>query len=212
MGRTFDTLDSDLITWIDQQPLFFVATAPTATDGLVNLSPKGGGGMLRVLAPTTVAYLDLIGSGIETVARLRENGRIVLMFCAFEGPPKILRLHGRGRGVTPDSPERPERPDLLAAFTPTKDVLHTLRSIVVVDVTRIGDSCGFVVPRMDFVDDRPQFFTWAQHRETKHGPTWKTAYQQANNRHSLDGLPGLARTDDSDHADVDSLSSAGRAL
>lgn len=212
MGRTFDTLDDSQITWIDRQPLFFVATAPTATDGLVNLSPKGGTGMLRVLAPTTVAYLDLIGSGVETIAHLQENGRIVLMFCAFEGPPKILRLHGRGRVVTPDSPAWQ---DLLQHFAPSDDALHALRSIVIVDVTRIGDSCGFVVPRMDFVEDRPQLFKWARNREEQHGPTWKTAYQHANNHHSLDGLPGLPPTADpnpSEVSKVQALSSAGRAL
>ncbi len=212
MGRTFDTLDDGQIAWIGQQPLFFVATAPSATDGLVNMSPKGGTGMFRVLGPTTVAYLDLIGSGVETIAHLQENGRIVLMFCAFDGPPKILRLHGRGRAITPDSPEWP---DLLAHFAPDDDALHALRSIVVVDLTRIGDSCGFVVPRMDFVADRPQLFSWARNREAHHGPTWKTAYQQANNRHSLDGLPGLAPTaapDPSETSEAQALSSAGRAL
>jgi hypothetical protein len=209
MGRIFDVLDDDLIEWIDRQPLFFVATAPTATDGLVNVSPKGGRGSLRVFGPTTVAYLDLTGSGVETVAHLRENGRIVLMFCAFEGPPKILRLHGRGRVVTN---EDAEWPDLLAAFAPNDDVLHLLRSIVVVEITRIGDSCGFVVPRMDFVEDRQHLVQWARNREEQFGPDWKARYQQANNRRSLDGLPGLPTTEEPDAADSERLSSAGRAL
>jgi hypothetical protein len=209
MGRTYDTLDAGQIEWIDRQPLFFIATAPTAADGLVNVSPKGGRGSLRVLGPSTVAYLDLTGSGIETIAHLRENGRIVLMFCAFEGPPKILRLHGRGRVMTNESEEWQK---LLARFAPSDDVLHLLRSIVVVEVTRIGDSCGFVVPRMDFVEDRRHLFKWARNREEQHGPDWKTRYHQANNRLSLDGLPGLPTTLEMADADLERLSSDGRAL
>ena len=209
MGRRYDTLDAGQIEWIDRQPVFFVATAPTATDGLVNVSPKGGRGTLRALGPTTVAYLDLIGSGIETIAHLRENGRIVLMFCAFEGPPKILRLHGRGRVVTNESEEWPE---LLARFAPGEEVAHLLRSIIVVEVTRIGDSCGFVVPRMDFVEERSHLFKWASNREEQYGPDWKTRYHQANNRLSLDGLPGLPAAEEPDAADVERLSSDGRAL
>jgi hypothetical protein len=209
MGRTYETLDTGQIEWIGRQPVFFVATAPIDGDGLINVSPKGGSGALRALGPTTVAYLDLTGSGVETIAHLRENGRIVLMFCAFEGPPKILRLHGRGRVVTAESEEWA---DLLPRFEPSDDVLHVLRSIVVVDVTRIGDSCGFVVPRMDFVEDRQQLFKWARNREEQLGPDWKGSYHQANNRHSLDGLPGLFASTDSDDADLARLSSAGRAL
>jgi hypothetical protein len=209
MGRTYEALDDELIEWIGRQPLFFVATAPTDTDGLVNVSPKGGLGTLRVLGPQRVAYLDLTGSGIETIAHLRENGRIVLMFCAFAGPPKIVRLHGRGRVVTAESDEWAA---LLPVFQPGEDVLHLLRSIVVVEVTRIGDSCGFVVPRMDFVEERQHLFKWARNRAERHGPDWKATYHQANNRLSLDGLPGLPTTDEQDGADVERLSSLGRAL
>ena len=96
MGRCYDEIDDRLAGWIAAQPLFFVGTAPLAADGHVNVSPKGPIGSLRVLGPTTVAYLDIVGSGAETIAHLRENGRIVVMFCAFEGPPRILRLHGHG--------------------------------------------------------------------------------------------------------------------
>src|SRR5688572_17449388 len=183
MGRTYEALDAGQIAWIGRQPVFFVATAPTDTDGLVNVSPKGGSGTLRVLGPTTVAYLDLTGSGVETIAHLQDNGRIVLMFCAFEGPPKILRLHGRGRVVTLASPDWA---DLLGHFAPSDDLLHLLRSIVVVEATRIGDSCGFVVPRMDFVEDRQQLSRWAHNREEEFGPDWKAKYHEANNRQSLD--------------------------
>src|SRR3954464_13626773 len=104
MARTHDEIDDTLRAWIARQPLFFVGSAPLAGDGHVNVSPKGPGGTLGLLDERTVAYLDVIGSGAETIAHLRENGRIVVMFCAFEGPPKILRLHGRGEVVTPDDP------------------------------------------------------------------------------------------------------------
>src|SRR5437764_4674461 len=105
MAKVFDGIDDHLRDWIGRQRLFFVGTAPLSPDGHVNLSPKGPIGSLRVLDPHTVAYLDVIGSGAETIAHLRENGRIVMMICAFEGPPRILRLHGRGRVVTPDDAE-----------------------------------------------------------------------------------------------------------
>src|SRR5262245_5373470 len=115
LGRTYDGLDDGQIAWIERLPMFFVATAPTDPEGHVNLSPKGAMGTFRVLDPTTFAYLDLIGSGVETIAHLRENGRIAVMFCAFDGPPKIMRLHGRGRVVQRDDPEFA---DLLARFEP----------------------------------------------------------------------------------------------
>src|SRR5919201_7094587 len=103
MGKVYDGITPELADWLTQQRMFFVATAPLAADGLVNCSPKGMDSF-RILGPREVAYLDLTGSGIETVAHLRENGRIVLMFCAFAGPPKIVRLHGSGTVVTPESP------------------------------------------------------------------------------------------------------------
>ena len=124
MGRTYDGIDVGLKHFLETQPVFFVATAPLSGDGLLNLSPKGLDSF-RVLDPHTVAYLDLTGSGVETIAHLRENGRIVLMFCAFDGPPKIVRLHGRGEAVEPDDPRFPA----LAARFPT--YLGT-RSIIVV--------------------------------------------------------------------------------
>src|ERR671939_193862 len=104
MGKEYEEITPQLAEWIQRQRIFFVATAPLAADGMVNCSPKGLD-TLRVTAPREVAYLDLTGSGIETVAHLRENGRIVLMFCAFEGPPRILRLHGRGEVVSPAHPD-----------------------------------------------------------------------------------------------------------
>src|SRR4051812_44106194 len=105
MGRIYDRIDEHLGNWIASQSMFFVGTAPTADDGHVNVSPKGPIGSLRVLDDRTIAYLDIIGSGAETIAHLRENGRIVVMLCAFAGPPRILRLHGRGEVVLPDDAE-----------------------------------------------------------------------------------------------------------
>jgi predicted pyridoxine 5'-phosphate oxidase superfamily flavin-nucleotide-binding protein len=153
VGRVYDVIDNTTRQWLAKQPMFFVATAPNDPEGHVNLSPKGAAGAFRVLGPSTVAYLDLVGSGVETVAHLRENGRIALMFCAFSGPPKIVRLHGQGRVVRQDDPEFAA---LLAEFSVDDDARALARGIVVVEATRISDSCGFVVPRMDLVAQRDQ--------------------------------------------------------
>lgn len=189
MGKLYETIDDDLRAWIGKQHLFFVGTAPSALEGHVNISPKGSMATFRILGPTTVAYLDLQGSGIETVAHLQENGRIVLMFCAFAGPPKIVRLHGRGRAVQPG---KPEFDALLAAFDPNDDLLVVLRAIVLVEVSRISDSCGFVVPRMDFVQERPQIFLWAAAKQKRFGDGWIAGYRRLKNKRSIDGLRGLA--------------------
>src|SRR5215212_6194811 len=172
--------------------MFFVAIAPNDPDGHVNLSPKGAAGAFRVLDPTRVAYVDLVGSGVETVAHLRENGRIVLMFCAFAGPPKIVRLHGQGRVVPNDDPEFMA---LLAEFSLDADARALARGIVVVETTRISDSCGFVVPRMDFVAERDQLMRWGEQQQAKNGETWKERYVAANNAQSVDGLPGYDPTE-----------------
>lgn len=209
MGRIYDTLDDKLAGWIGKQHMFFVATAPNDPDGHINVSPKGNGRTFRIVGPTTVAYLDLTGSGVETVAHLRENGRIVLMLCAFEGAPKVLRLHGRGRCVQPDDPEFPA---LLTGFDLTDDLRLTLRSIIVVEVSRISDSCGFVVPKMRFAGEREQLFRWAEDRQERYGETWASAYQQANNRASIDGLLALDLPDDLSADEATRYSSAGRAL
>src|SRR5262245_8293669 len=153
MGKVFAELDDDLRAFIARQHMFFVATAPLSADGHVNLSPKGLD-TFRVLGPTTVAYLDLTGSGVETIAHLRENGRLTVMFCAFEGRPRILRLYGRGRAVKPDDAEW----SVVSAGFPA---LPGVRSVVVLDVDRIGDSCGYGVPRYEFTGDRPQLPEWA---------------------------------------------------
>src|SRR3954471_12911648 len=149
MATLFEAIDDKLRAWLLEQPVFFVATAPLDAAGHVNVSPKGMGGTFAVLGPHRVAYLDYFGSGIETIAHLKENGRIVVMCCAFTGPPKIVRLHGRGRAVLAGDPEFAE---LRGHFAKERD--QGLRSIIVVDVERIADSCGFSVPLLEFVADR----------------------------------------------------------
>ena len=130
MGRKGDAITAPLERWLSSQSMFFVATAPNGADGHINLSPKGIDGTFRIVGPTTVAYVDLVGSGAETVAHLRENGRITLMFCAFSGPPKIVRLHGEGRLVAPDDSAFPA---LLTGFPCTGEMQSQVRGIVVVD-------------------------------------------------------------------------------
>jgi hypothetical protein len=191
------------------QPVFFVATAPNDPDGHVNLSPKGAAGAFRVLGPNTVAYVDLVGSGVETVAHLRENGRIVLMFCAFSGPPKIVRLYGQGRIVPEDNPEFAA---LLSEFSLDDDARALARGIVVVETTRISDSCGFVVPRMDLVGNRDQLMRWGEQQQAKNGEQWKERYVAANNARSIDGLPGYDPVEALVAEEATALSSSGRAL
>jgi Pyridoxamine 5'-phosphate oxidase len=144
MARTYEQIDEHMREWIARQPMFFVASAPLAADGHVNVSPKGPGGSLRVLGPDRVAYLDLVGSGAETIAHLRENGRIVVMFCAFDGPPRIVRLHGHGEVVLPGDPRY--EPLLAEAAFEEPTVPEARRAIVLVEVARIGSSCGYGVP------------------------------------------------------------------
>jgi hypothetical protein len=209
VGRVYDVIDDTTRQWLAQQPLFFVATAPNDPDSHVNLSPKGAAGAFRVLGPTRVAYVDLVGSGVETVAHLRENGRIVLMFCAFAGPPKIIRLHGQGR-VVPD--DDPEFVTLLQEFSLDDDARALARGIVAVEVTRISDSCGFVVPRMDLVAQRDQLMRWGEQQHAKNGDIWKERYVAANNAHSIDGLPGYDPAEELVEDEARALSSSGRAL
>lgn len=180
MGTVFDGIDEKLAFWLANQPMFFVATAPLTGDGLVNCSPKGLLGTFAVLDERRVAYLDLTGSGVETIAHLRENGRIVLMFCAFDGRPRIVRLHGRGEAILPPDPRFAE---LVNRFSDHPGI----RSVIVVDVTRVADSCGYAVPRMTYAEDRDLLDLSAR----KKGEVKMSAYRQANNMASLDGLPGL---------------------
>ncbi len=179
MGKVHGGLDDRLVEFIGRQHLFFVGTAPTATDGHLNLSPKGLD-TFRILGPDAVAYLDLTGSGIETVAHLRENGRITIMFCAFEGRPNILRLHGRGRVVEPGDADWP---DLIVRFPDYPGV----RSVIVVQLERVADSCGFGVPLYDYKGERSQLLAYAESK----GPGGMADYRARKNRASIDGLAGL---------------------
>jgi hypothetical protein len=180
MGKLYDAIDDRLRAWILKQPMFFVGTAPLSSDGHVNISPKGMAGTFAVLGDRRVAYLDYFGSGAETIAHLHENGRIVLMFCAFDGPPKIVRLHGRGRTVLRD---QAEFATLRGEFG--KELTTGQRSVVVVDVDRIADSCGYAVPRLDFVADRDVLDL----HNLKKPDGYFDEYWDAKNAASLDGLP-----------------------
>lgn len=177
MGRTLTTIDDATRRFIQSQHMFFVATAPA--NGHINLSPKGLD-TFRVLGPNQVAYADFTGSGVETIAHLRENGRITIMFCAFDGGPNILRLYGKGRFVEPTDSE-------FKALAAQFNVNSLLRAIIVIDVSRVSDSCGFGVPLYDFKGHRNQMCEWVE----KKGETGVREYQQRKNAHSLDGLPGL---------------------
>ncbi len=179
MGKRYDEIDDRLRGFIAAQRMFFVASAPSADTGHVNCSPKGLD-TFRVLSAREVAYLDFVGSGIETIAHLRENGRIVLMFCAFEGPPKIVRLHGEGRVIEPGDAEFAA---LRARFAPAEGV----RAIVHVALTRISDSCGYGVPRYRYEGERDQLRAWVQRK----GEAGLEAYKREENAESIDGIPGL---------------------
>lgn len=182
MGRIYDLIDDRLAAWIRAQPVFFVATAPLAAGGHLNCSPKGNRGELQVLGPRRIAYLDQTGSGAETIAHLKENGRIVVMLCAFEGPPRIVRLHGRGEVVVVDDPRFA---DLAPRFDAT--VGPGARSVIAIDVNRIADSCGYGVPLMAFSEHRKTMDEWAERK----GEEGIRRYWADTNAESVDGLPAL---------------------
>jgi hypothetical protein len=188
VAKVFERIDEKLHAFIHAQPVFFVATAPNGPGGHVNVSPKGGANMFRVTGPHGFAYADMLGSGIETVAHLRENGRICVMFASFSGPPKIVRLHGRGRAVQEDDPEFAA---LLASFALDEAQLRAVRSIVTVEVTRIADSCGYAVPEMRLERERDQLLRFADNRIRKEGPDAVRHYTAAHNTESIDGLAGI---------------------
>lgn len=193
MGRVFDGIDDGLAAWIRAQHVFFVGTAPLAAGGHVNVSPKGPIESLRILGPRRIAYVDLIGSGAETVAHLRENGRIVVMLSAFAGPPRIVRLHGRGRVVQIGEPEFA---DLWREmdFSGLEVARDGSRAIIVIDIERVADSCGYGVPRMRYEGMRPQQAAWVD-RKRRAGPDALMDYVAEHNASSVDGLeafqPGL---------------------
>ena len=181
MGTVRESIDPPLEAWLARQHMFFVATAPLAADQHVNLSPKGLD-TFRVLGPNRAAYLDLTGSGVETIAQVRENGRLTLMFCSFEGPPRIVRLYGRGGVVVAGDPEF----DALAAGFGT---FPGQRAVITLDVDRVADSCGYAVPLYEHQGPRTRLLEWA---ETKSDNAELEAYWAAKNSASIDGLPGLS--------------------
>jgi hypothetical protein len=169
VGKLYEEIDEKLANWIRRQRLFFVATAPTS-GGHVNVSPKGPISTLRIVDRRTIEYVDHVGSGAETAAHLRDNGRICVMLCAFDGPPRIVRLHGRG--------------EVLAAGDPGDGV----RGVVRVHLERISDSCGYGVPLMEFVDERPQRELWLERK----GEAGVRDYVREKNVESIDGLPAFS--------------------
>src|SRR4051794_25986398 len=185
MATVFDAITDHHRQWIARQALFFVATAPLAADGHVNVSPKGPIGSFKVVDDHTVAYLDVNGSGIETIGHLRENGRIVVMFCAFDGPPRILRLHGRGEVVfTGDA-----RFDALAEGLENLSIEEARRAVVLVHVARVADSCGYGVPLMTFEGMRPHHAASSAKKVRVEGAEGYAARQRERGATTIDGLP-----------------------
>src|SRR5436190_21408458 len=174
-----EQITPELANWISQQKIFFVGTAPLSANGHVNCSPKGGDAF-KILGPLSVAYQDYTGSGAETAAHLKENGRIVIMFCAFEGPPRIMRLHGRGEVIEPSHPDFA----ILAGHFPENP---GTRAIIRVAVNRVSTSCGYSVPFFDHRSHRDTLDKWAK----TSGPTGVQEYRREKNQKSIDGLPAL---------------------
>lgn len=186
--KVYPSVDGRMREFVEQQRVFFVATAPLADDGRVNVSPRGIPGTFAMLDEHTFAWIDTTGSGSETIAHLRENGRITVMFCAFDGRPDIVRFHGRGRVVTIYDEEYA---DLAARFVD----LPGARAVVVVDIERVSDSCGYGVPLMEYVGERdllPPYFR-------RKGVAGSAEYRRRKNRTSIDGLPAF----DFDPTEVD---------
>jgi len=181
MSNTYPQLTPKLLTFIRRQKMFFVGTAPLSAEGSVNLSPKGYDS-LAVIDERTLAYLDLGGSGIETHAHIRENGRITLMFCAFEGAANIVRVYGRGESVTFDDPGYAEKLALFPGYTKA-------RGVILIHITRVMDSCGWGVPFYEYKGDREQLLRWVDAAKEEE---WK-ARRYGRNALSIDGLPGLVR-------------------
>jgi Pyridoxamine 5'-phosphate oxidase len=179
MGQTYQSIDAKLREWLSAQRVFFVASAPLSGNGHVNCSPKDANSF-RVLDEKTLVYLDLTGSGVETIAHVKENGRIVLMFCAFTGAPKIVRFHGIGKVIEPG---HPDFGPLSANFLPTAGI----RAFIKIHVTRISDSCGYGVPLYEFRGDRSQLKKWAEHK----GEASLLEYRLNHNSESIDHLQGV---------------------
>jgi len=189
VAKVYDGIDEHWRDWIARQSLFFVGTAPLDGGGHVNVSPKGPIGSLKVIDDNTVAYLDVVGSGAETIAHLRENGRIVVMLCAFQGPPRILRLHGRGEVVLPEDESFAE---LRAAFGfDSPSIEEARRSIVVVHVSRVSDSCGYGVPLMAHEGEREHHAKSTAKRVRTMGAQGYEDFSRVRNAESIDGLPAM---------------------
>ncbi|MGX9922882.1 pyridoxamine 5'-phosphate oxidase family protein [Streptomyces sp. NPDC002248] len=186
MGKTYERIDGRLRTFIEEQPVFFTATAPLSEQGTVNLSPKGVRGSFAVLDAHTVAYLDFAGSNAETIAHLRENGRITLMWCAFQGPPNIVRVHGHGEAVFRDDPRFP---GLVGRFEAVDPDPHGLRAVIVVHAELIRDTCGYAVPFMAYEEERDLH----ARRFAREDDASLDAYfgKKDHIAKSIDGLPGL---------------------
>lgn len=180
MGQVHECIDGRLREFIEAQNIYFVGTAPLEADGHINLSPKGHRDTFAVMDEHTVAYLDLTGSGAESLAHIRQNGRVVVMFCAFEGPPNIVRLHGYGTVHT----EGERKFNELAEQFPS---VPGARAVVTVDVSRVSSSCGYAVPFFDYVGDRDLLEKWAERKTDEE----LTKYRVAKNTTSIDGLPAL---------------------
>ena len=177
MGKTNDSITEQHQVFIEKQHMFFVGTAPLSAQGHVNISPKGLD-TFKIISPTRVAYLDLVGSGNETSAHAKENGRITFMFCSFEKVPNIMRLYGQGSTVLPTDKEWPE---LLAHFR----AYQGIRQIIVADIHRVQTSCGYGIPFFEYKGERDTLLEWADRK----GPEGLEKYKSDNNRHSMDGLP-----------------------
>ena len=176
MGRIYEEISTELAEWIGRQKIFFVGTSPLSESGSVNISPKGYD-TFRVLDSRTVAYLDLTGSGAETIAHLQENGRITFMWCSFEGPPRIVRIHARGKVVSTKDSE----------FQGVFDEIPGARSIIVATAERISDSCGYSVPVMKYEEERSRLREWAENKTDQE----LSEYRLQKNSASIDGLPAL---------------------
>ncbi|KAF9531429.1 hypothetical protein CPB83DRAFT_786776, partial [Crepidotus variabilis] len=203
MVHFFDEIPKDIMAWVQQQKMFWVATAPLAEDGHINLSPKGFEGTFHIVDPTTVWYEDMSGSGVETISHIRENGRLVIMFCAFEGPPQIIRFWGKGEVHEFDTPG-------YNALIPLAKRQPGSRSVIMLHITKVSTSCGFSIPFYTFRSHRMKLHKMAAFKESKDieaeaascyqakargYPDRPTAglkgYWEKNNVKSIDGLPGL---------------------
>jgi hypothetical protein len=189
MAKEFDAIDERMRAWVAEQPMFFVGTAPLDGGGHVNVSPKGPIDTLRILGPRRIAYLDVYGSGAETIAHVRENGRIVVMLCAFAGPPRIVRFHGTAEVVMPGDERFAELLDEAGFEEP--GVPQSRRAVVVVDVTRIADSCGYGVPLMAYEGERPHNTLSARKRLRTGGTAAIADYIAERNARSIDGLAAV---------------------